>query len=104
MATGRVTVKSRRWIQVSPERRSLVLDCMFEVLDPAPTVVFALNAEIRYPPQAFQGMTQQQAIVAIRDDGIAGIPSLRAIALGLVDDWEDSAPMRQVTLPFTFNP
>jgi hypothetical protein len=101
-ATARVTVKGRRWLQVTPERRALVLDCSFEILDPAP--VFQLNEAIRYPPGVFQGMTQQQAIAAIRDNGIGGIPSLTAIALGLIDDWNASAPIRGVNFPIVFNP
>jgi len=103
-ATARVTVRGRRWIPVSPERRALALDCTFDILDPDPTVVFTLNIEMRYPPAAFQGMTQAQAVAAVRDNGIGGIPSLKAIALGLIADWNAGAAIRAVTFPFIFNP
>ena len=103
-ASAVVTVNERRWVPVTQERRSLVLNVRFDILDPGPQSALTFSQEIRYPPAVFASMTQAQAVVAIRDNGIAGIPSLRALAQGLLDDWNNTAGIRGVTFPISFNP
>lgn len=104
-ASYRVTVTDRRWERASTERRALVLDLRFEIMDPDPaTVAVTFNGHLRYPPGAFSGMTQAQIINAIRNTGIGGVPGLQPVAEQLLADWDATANIRSVALPFTFGP
>jgi len=101
-ATASIVLLGKRWVPVSPERRALVLDVRFDILDPEP--VFQLGQEIRYAPAAFAGMTAIQAQTAILTTGIGGHPGLKTIALDLLEDWNQAVAIRQLTFPIVFNP
>lgn len=57
-----------------------------------------------HPPQLFRGMSAQAIRTMLVEDGASGLPPLRDIAQGLLQDWEDATVLRSIELPLEFGP
>jgi hypothetical protein len=104
--TWRGSVLSKGVVHESPTTRLLRIRTLVEIyddLDPS-IVVKAHSFETKYALDLFDLMTMVEIRDAIVEDGIGGVPSLRSIAEGILQDWIDSATIRSIVLPFNFNP
>lgn len=105
MATWQGTLLGTHLVQTAPRKRVLEVQVLFTLFDRVgdAEVQDKRRMTVRYP-LVFAGMTQDEALRRIRDDGAGGVPSLRALGAALAQDFEDAGVFRSVTFPVDFVP
>jgi len=103
MATIRGRIVGRGLARKTIRRSAVQVGVEFIITDggqdqPPLRIVFSYN------PLLFRGKTPAEIRTMLRDDGAGGVPSLRSIAVDLLQDYHDAAPLRNVTLPLEFGP